>query len=42
MRRDMKVAVARPITGLDKMGGVIAEFEHAIKEYEDAGGEVYD
>ena len=42
LRRDMKAVVARPITGLDKMEEGIAEFEHAIKQYEDAGGEAYD
>ncbi len=30
LRRDMKLAVARPIAGLDKMEEGIAEFEHAI------------
>ena len=39
LRREMKFAVARPITGLDKMEEGIAEFERAIKQYEDAGGE---
>jgi len=38
----MKIAVARPISGLDKMEEGIADFEHAIKEYEDSGGEKYD
>ena len=42
LRREVKLAVARPITGLDKMEEGIAEFEHAIKQYEDAGGESYD
>ena len=42
LRRDMKIAVARPISGLDKMQEGIAEFEHAIKQHEGAGGEVYD
>ena len=42
LRRDMRAAVARPIPSLEKMEEGIAEFEHAIKEYEDAGGEVYD
>jgi hypothetical protein len=42
LRRDMKIAVARPISGLDKMQEGIAEFEHALNEYEDAGGERYD
>jgi hypothetical protein len=42
LRRDMKLAVARPILSLEKMEEGIAEFEHAIKQYEDAGGEVYD
>ena len=40
LRREMKIAVARPISGLDRMQEGIAEFEHAIKQYEDAGGEV--
>ena len=31
LRREMKVAIARPISGLDKMEEGIAEFEHAIK-----------
>jgi hypothetical protein len=42
LRREMKIAVARPISGLDKMEEGIAEFEYAIKQYEDAGGEAYD
>ena len=38
LRRNLKIAAARPITGLDKREEGIAKFDHAIKQYEDAGG----
>ena len=41
-RREMNIAVARPTPGLDKMEEGVAEFEHAVRQYDGAGGEVYD
>ena len=37
----MKVIVDRPISSMERLEACIAEFENAIKLYEDAGGEVY-
>ena len=42
LKRDMKVVVAKPIPPLERIEEGIAEFEHAVNEYEDAGGEAYD
>ena len=41
LRREMKVIVDRPISSMERLEEGIAEFENAIKLYEDAGGEVY-
>ena len=41
LRREMKAAIAKPIPSLEKMEEGIAEFEHAIKEHQDAGGKDY-
>ena len=41
-RRDMGIAVARPIAGFDKIAECIAEFEYASKGYGDAGRQAYD
>ena len=41
LRREMKLVVDRPISSTERLGEGIAEFENAIKQYEDAGGEVY-
>ena len=41
LRRDMKLVVERPISSMDKLEEGLAEFENAIKLYEDAGGDKY-
>ena len=41
LRREMKVVVDRPTQSIEKLEEGISEFENAIKQYEDAGGEVY-
>jgi len=39
LRREMEVVVDKPIASMEKLGEGIAEFENAIKLYEDAGAQ---
>ena len=41
LRREMEIAVEKPISFMDKLEEGLAEFENATKAYEDAGGEPY-
>jgi hypothetical protein len=41
LRREMKVVIGMPIPSMDKLEEGVAEFENAIKLYEDAYGEPY-